>query len=379
MRQRVSLITVVVILAAVTGSVGAAAGTAPLDHGTSDCEFPVTATDATGEEVTVESEPQRVVTLNPSAAQTMWEIGGRDKVLGVSQYATYLDGATEKANVSGSGPSSINIERVVDLEPDLVLAPNTIQNETIDALREAGLTVYRFSLQTSIDDIKHKTLLTGQLTGQCEGAEETVDWMEAELNTVEEAIQGRDRPRVLYVFFGYTGGTGTFAHAVIETAGGTNIAAAANISGYQPISDEVVVDRDPEWIVVNDGAPQVPQSAAYNGTTAVQNDQIVVLQEEYISQPAPRIVRSVKKLAQTLHPEAYEAVANGTATDDGTTAAGESTSSPMTDDGTSANDGTTVAGESTPSPTAENTPGFGIGVAAIALAATILLFRRFDR
>ncbi|MFB9808829.1 ABC transporter substrate-binding protein [Haladaptatus pallidirubidus] len=90
------------------------------------CSFPVTKADATGTEVSLDEQPQRVVTLSPSAAQIMWEIGAKDKVVGVTQYANYLEEADKKANVSGTGQSFVNIEKVVSLEPDLVLAPSTV-------------------------------------------------------------------------------------------------------------------------------------------------------------------------------------------------------------------------------------------------------------
>ena len=157
------LLAVVVLAAAFVPAV-AGAQTAE-----GDCSFPVERTDVTGTEVRVTEEPTRVVTLNPSAAQTMWEIGAQEKVTGVTKYASNLDGAAEKTNISGAG-QTINNEEVVGLEPDLVLAPNTVSNDTVGTLREAGLTVYRFQEAESIDDIKRKTAIIGELTGECAGA-----------------------------------------------------------------------------------------------------------------------------------------------------------------------------------------------------------------
>jgi iron complex transport system substrate-binding protein len=376
-----ALFALVMLVATVSGAVSAADGgvTAPdtTAPGAADaqttCQFPLSSTDATGTNVTVSAEPERVVTLSPSAAQTMWEIGGREKVVGVTQYASYLEGAGERTNVSAAGNAFVDTETVVSLQPDLVLAPNVIPNETVSKLREAGLTVYRFRAASSIGDIREKTLLMGRLTGECEGAEETVGWMDERLATVEAATEGEDRPRVLYVFFGYTAGEGTFSDTVITTAGGRNVAAEANITGFRQISSEVVVQRNPQWIVVNDGATQVPQTDAYNSTTAVQQDQIVVVQEAHISQPAPRIVEAVVTVTRALHPDAYErAVENETATE--TTPAETTTTAPTTEPAeATATPGTADAGTGT---TGAEAPGFGVGVAALALVATGLLARR---
>ncbi|MFB6078001.1 MAG: cobalamin ABC transporter substrate-binding protein, partial [Halarchaeum sp.] len=104
MRTHAGLLLVLALV--VAGGAAPAAATAPAataDEGAAatTCAFPVTVTDATGANVTVADEPGRIVTLNPSAAQTAWEIGAKPKVVGVSQYASYLDGASERANVSG--------------------------------------------------------------------------------------------------------------------------------------------------------------------------------------------------------------------------------------------------------------------------------------
>jgi hypothetical protein len=76
-------------------------------------------TDATGEEITLQERPERVTTTNPSAAQTMWEIGAKEKVVGLTKYAAYLEGAETRTNVSGA-EQIVSLERVVALEPDLV-------------------------------------------------------------------------------------------------------------------------------------------------------------------------------------------------------------------------------------------------------------------
>ena len=328
------------------------------------CEFPVTVTDATGTDVRVDDRPERIVTLSPSAAQTMWEIGARDRVVGVTQYATYLEGADSRTNVSGAGQTLISTEQVVGANPDLVLAPNVVSNETVTALRDAGLTVYKAEFADSLQDVADKTRLYGRLVGNCEAANATADQMESDLATVEEAVDGEDRPRVLYTFFGFTAGEGTFIDEIITTAGGENVAAEANITGFKRISPETVVAEDPEWLVLNSDSPQVPQSDAYNSTTAVQEDNVVVLNSNYISQPAPRVIQSVRTLAQAFHPEAY-AQANATATPTATP-----TETPTETPGT-----TTQAVDDTPA-TTTSTPGFGAVVTLVSMLGVALLARR---
>lgn len=353
--------TLTVVLPALLILAAAASGVTMADSGTDaavECSYPFSSTDATDSEVTVSEAPDRIVTLGPSAAQTMWEIGGKYKVVGVSKYAAYLDGSAAKTNVSGSGQTFVVAEKVIALEPDVVLAPNIITNGTVEQLRNAGLTVYRFEAAESLDDIKEKTLLTGKLSGECQGATETVARMESKLETVREAVAGAERPRALYTFFGYTAGSETFIHEIITTAGGENVAATVGIEGYAQLNQEIVVDENPEWIVLNSGAPTVPETDAYNGTYAVQHDQVVVVDENYISQPAPRIIQPVVTLAKAFHPEAY-AAANTTPTPTPTPTPTATTREPITDSPTVTTQPTTES---------DGQPGFGV------LAVLVVIF-----
>lgn len=357
-----------VLLAVVVLTAAFAPAVAGAQTAEGDCSFPVERTDVTGTEVRVTEEPTRVVTLNPSAAQTMWEIGAQEKVTGVTKYASNLDGAAEKTNISGAG-QTINNEEVVGLEPDLVLAPNTVSNDTVGTLREAGLTVYRFQEAESIDDIKRKTAIIGELTGECAGATETVKWMESRLATVDQAVEGTDRPDAIYVFFSYTSGQNTFIHTLIERAGGNNIAADADIDGYKPVNQEVVINRNPEWILLNSDWDEVPKTAAYNSTTAVQEDNVLVINKNQLNRPAPRVVYALTAMAETFHPEAY-AAANTTDTTTAMSTATEDTTAETTAD---PSEQTPTTAEQTPA-TAEQTagggsPGFGLVAALLALAA----------
>jgi iron complex transport system substrate-binding protein len=270
------------------------------------CSFPVTVTDATGQRVTVEDRPGRIVALQPSVAQTLWEIGARDRVVGmpVNEYTAYLNGSEQRTDVVQADDFTTDVETVVSLEPDVVLAPNVVSNETVGQLRELGLTVYRFGYGRSLADIYRKTNRTGQLVGECETATAVVASMRTRVDRIRRAVAGRERPRVLHSSGQYTAGNGTFVHDAIRIAGGRNIAAEAGIEGYRTISDEVVLKRDPEWIVHTGEAGDLADRAAYANTTAIRSNQTVVLDSNLLSQPAPRVVVPVTRLAKRLHPEA---------------------------------------------------------------------------
>ena len=360
MRRTIAAVVGLLVLSAAAPAALVGPATAQGDGG-GQCSFPTTATDATGTEVTVNDRPERVVTLGPSAAQTMWEIGGRSQVVGVSQFAGFLDGADERTVVTAGNRSTVQIEKVIGLTPDLVLAPNTTDPRAVQRLRAAGITVYHFGAASSIEDVYAKTRLIGRLTGNCAGASETVRSMKAQVSAVESAVEGTESPTVFYAMSGgYTAGNGTFIHELISTAGGTNLAAAAGISGYAQISSETILNRDPDYIVVSSPNPAsvenpktlLPDSSALRQTTAYRQGNVVVVNSNYVSQPAPRIVRPLTAIAEAIHPNvSVPANASANATTDANATGGGAT-------------------------TETSTPGFGAGVAALALLTSGLLARR---
>ncbi|WP_193310113.1 PGF-CTERM-anchored ABC transporter substrate-binding protein [Halorubrum halophilum] len=262
--------------------------------GADTCEFPVELTDATGTTITLDERPERVTTINPSAAQTMWELGAEDRVVGVTQYAFYLDGAEARQNVSAGFGASV--ERVVATDPDLVLAPNASAGD-VAPLREQGLTVYHFKSATSIDDIAEKTETIGRLVGACERAAATNEEMYDAVAEAENRTADLDRPAALYPLGdGYVAAGNTFIDEIMRVGGTENVAAAEG-DGYPQLSNEVILQTDPELLIVTDPEAPILDEEPYASTTAGREGNYVVLNVNYLNQPAPR---SVIESAETL-------------------------------------------------------------------------------
>jgi iron complex transport system substrate-binding protein len=345
-------------------------GTEPQQLTNGSCAFPVTATDATGSEVTVENEPQQVVALGPSTAQTLWEIGAKEKVTGmpVNQYTAYLNDTTNRTDVMQADDYTVAVEEVVGLDPDLVLAPNIIPNETIETLRGAGLTVYKFDIARSLADINEKTNRTGQLVGACEGAAETVSNTQERINAIDQAVGDEERPRVFYPQSGgFAPGNGTFIHTVMETAGGDNIAANAGIEGYRQISNETIAERNPEWIITSN-VTTIPTGEPYASTTAIEQNQTIVVNPNLISQPGPRIVVPMTKIAHQLHPQAMQEanLTTTAATEQSTSNNSQATNSPNESGATVVTDGGTTEEIAAQSTAVETTNSPGLSSAATA-------------
>ncbi|MFC7073139.1 PGF-CTERM-anchored ABC transporter substrate-binding protein [Halovenus rubra] len=379
---------IVMLVVALLGSV-VAGGVAATESGTAttqaSCEFPVELEDNSGQAITLEEEPQEVVVLAPNNAQHMWEIGAQEKVIGmpVNPYTSYLDGSEERTHVVDQQGIPVQ-EEVVSLEPDLVIAASITPEDSIQQLRDAGLTVYQTPLMGSVDDMLTEVERMGQLVGACEGATETVEETRQRITEIEQAVSDEENPSVYYdLGFPFTVGEGTLENELITMAGGDNIALEADKPSYFQISEEVIINNDPEWLILSEGA-SIPDVTAIQESTAVKEDQIIRVNPNYISQHGPRNVIALETMAEALHPDAMAELdatptptpsptPTATSTSDGTaTATPTSTETPM--------DETTPAPTETMTPEGEDSSdddgaGFAVGAAVAALAVFGLVGR----
>jgi iron complex transport system substrate-binding protein len=386
-RTAVLVLALLVCLAALpasTSAVPTATEGGALAHAAqTDCSFPASATDATGTEVTVSEEPGRIVVLQASAAQVMWELGIQDRVVGmpVRPYTEYLNGSREKTGVLNED-GSVNRERVVALDPDLVVAPNVVPNETVESLRNAGITVYKSGFPSSLASITEKVSLYGRLAGECERARSVSEAFDASVESIRENASERYNPRVFYYFFNFTAGQGTFTNEIVEAAGGRNVAAEAGVTGYRQVNLELVAERNPEVVVVTDDSA-VPSGEPWNSTAAYRNDRIVRVDTNLIQQPAPRVVEPMRTLST-----AFAAVENSTSTPSPTPEGETGAATPEPTPTRTVSD--TVMATTTPGATPDETtppgttpggtdgdgPGFGVVGALVALVGAALLVAR---
>jgi len=292
-----------------TGASGAASAGALAD---THCTYPMTVTDATGTEMEIEQDPGRLAALAPSAAQILWSIGADEETVAIPQdyYIGYLNGTEGKTDVVNDDGSIIT-EAVVGAQPDLVLAPNVVPNETVETLRSSGLTVYKFEAASDLEAVSEKIELYGQLTGNYERAGEVSARMQGQVQAIRDAVSGEENPRVFFSLGGgWTAGEDTFVGQIVAAAGGDNVAAGEinTSNGYGTLSNEIITETDPEWIVQNGQFGTVPKTPAFNGTTAVQEGNVVRVNRNFMTQNGPKNVEALKTIAAALHPEAYEAI-----------------------------------------------------------------------
>ena len=131
--------------------------------------FPVTIKDATDEDVVIEAKPEKIVSLIPSNTEIAFALGLGDEIVGVNDYDNYPEEALEKEKIGGM---EFNVEKIISLQPDLVLAHGgTAMGSSaagLQQIRDAGITVLVVNDATNFDTVYDSIEMIGKATGKVE-------------------------------------------------------------------------------------------------------------------------------------------------------------------------------------------------------------------
>jgi iron complex transport system substrate-binding protein len=276
----------------------------------SQSEFPLTIKDSTGTEVKLDKKPERIVSLMPATTEIAYAVGAGDKVVGVSNFDNYPEEVKKKEKV---GDLKVNVEKVVSLEPDVILA-DTGNGEAVNALRKTGIPVVVMEAKT-FDQIYQSIEMIGKATGNEKKASEVVGKMKADVQDVQEKVKSipeAKRPNVWIEVDPslFTAGTGTFMHDMVTMAGGKNI--ASDLEGWKQLSEEKILQRNPDVILNTYGyydkasAEKIKQRPKWQQVKAVKEGRVFSLDSDVVNRPGPRITEGLKEIAKDLHPELFQ-------------------------------------------------------------------------
>ena len=261
--------------------------------------------DDLGRLVTINGTPQRIVSLAPSNTEILFVLGLGDKVVGVTDYCDYPPEALNKTKVGGY--ATPDVEKIVALNPDLVLVAYDTPMDVIIGMAGLGLTVFGIKT-TDLEDLLNDIRRIGEITDKEVEAQALTSDMESRIQAVTSQTEELEqRPRVFYIVWNdplWTAGSGTFIDELIEKAGGVNV--AENMTGYGTISIEEVIARNPEIIIASelsyDWALNATELAS---TNASQSGRIYTCDDDLVQRPGPRLVEGLDWFAHFIHPEIF--------------------------------------------------------------------------
>ncbi len=267
--------------------------------------------DMLGRSVPISAGPLRVVSLAPSLTEIVFALGRGDWLVGVTDFCDYPPEARSKPKIGGS--MTPDLERVVGLRPDLVLA--TAEGNPRDTV--AQLTRLRIPVFAVKPDGYAGVLASLEAVGravQAEAAATTlVRDIQRRMAAVANAVADRPHPRVLYLVWTdplIAAGPLTYIHDLIEMAGGANVVRERSVP-YPRLGWEEIVRAAPEVILVashREGSDHRPVGQAWKewqSVPAVRTGRVLAVPGDTIHRPGPRVVEGVERLARAIHPEAF--------------------------------------------------------------------------
>jgi iron complex transport system substrate-binding protein len=271
--------------------------------------YPLTIKDSYDRVVTIDREPQRIISLAPNITETIFALGMSEKLVGRTDFCDY---PAEVKNIASVGYiDEPSIEKITELKPDLVIGSSILKKESSQKIEELGIKLILIKDEISFDGVYQVIEKVGEALNASDKAKEVTDGMKQKVKDVADKVNGKGKPVVYYVVgFGqggdFTSGKGTFQGQIIEMAGGTN--AAGDVEGWQ-YSLEKLVEKNPDILICSkyfDSKKGIESANGYKDLKAVKEGKLFEIDNNMIDRQGPRLADGLVEIARIIHPEAFK-------------------------------------------------------------------------
>ncbi|MGM9929800.1 MAG: ABC transporter substrate-binding protein [Bacillus sp. (in: firmicutes)] len=277
--------------------------------------YPVTITDDAGNEVTIEKQPETIVSLLPSVTETLFALGLDEEIIGVSDYDNYPVETADKEKV---GSMDLNTEAILALQPDVAFLQDYHAENAADAIeqfKEAGITVVIVETSSDFAGAYETIEMVGTATGTEEEADIIVNEMKAKVEEIKEKAKEVTETKTVWVEISpqpdlFTAGDGTFIDEMLDMIGAENV--AGELEGWPKVSEEEAVNYNPDVILttygyyVEDAKEQVLARDGWQEVTAVKNGDVYDVDSDMVTRPGPRLVDGLEEIAKVVYPDVFQ-------------------------------------------------------------------------
>lgn len=311
-KKRILAIILLIVVASVLSGCGEKPPQTPVSgsHGNG---YPLTIADDSGRSVTLEKQPERIVSLSPSHTEILFALGLKDRIVGVTEYCDYPEEALSKTKIGGF--STPSVEKIIELRPDLVLAGD-MHHQPVITLEAAHVNVLVFSPST-LGEILAVIDKIGQASGEGPAAQNLLDNLQQRVDAVTNKVKGvkGDKPLVFYEVWHeplISAADNTLIGELIRLSGGENLIGSSK-DLYPKISEEIILEKNPDVMIHSYGhgsseslsADTILQRHGWGHLNFVQNNRITGLDANLIDRAGPRIVEALEAVARAIHPDLY--------------------------------------------------------------------------
>lgn len=252
------------------------------------------------------SYPQRIISLGPALTEQLYLLGAEDKLVGVTVYCCKPRQAQKKEKVGTV--LKVNLEKIIHLQPDVVLATSLTNLKDIEKLKGLGIKVVTFPQAKNFSQLCEQFLELARLVGKEKVAREIVHRARTKVEIIKRQVKDLPRPKV-FVQIGarplFTAGKDSFINDYIEIAGGENIANDVKIGFY---SREKTLEDNPDIIIITtmgiagEGEKEIWRN--FETLNAAKNDKIYIVDSDKFCSPTPvSFVQALEEMVKILHSE----------------------------------------------------------------------------
>ena len=275
--------------------------------------FPVTVTDQLGREVTIEKEPQKLVSGYYISTSIVIALDLEDKLVGVEakagKRAIYKLAAENIVALPSVGTAKeFDLEGCAALSPDLVIVPAKLKDK-IASMEELGLTVIAVNPENN-DLLKEAVELIGKATGQTAKADDLVKTIDKGISTLKDRVTSETNPTVYLAGNSnilQTAGAKMYQNTLIENAGGVNVAAEIDDNYWAEVSYEQILKWDPDYIILAADADYTVEDVLKDTNLAdckaVKNGNVYIVPSdaEALDSPVPAGYLGSYYIASVIH------------------------------------------------------------------------------
>jgi len=270
----------------------------------------ISVTDMMGRQITLDAPAERIVVLTAADCEILYAVGAGDTLVGRGEYCNYPEEVLNVPSVQSGAET--NVEQIIALRPQVVIMSIMAQSkEQVATLEDAGIKVVAVNAQ-DIEGVYTAIKLIGKITGKDAEAENIVAKMKGTFSELSQKAVG-DESKTIYfevspLEYGlWTAGSGTFMNELADMLGLTNV--FADVQGWGEISQEQVIERDPDYIVttamdLGGGLSPVDEILGRKGwekMKAVANKNILNVDTDKISRPGPRLAEAFSEMYNFIY------------------------------------------------------------------------------
>ncbi len=334
MKRNLKILSLILSLVFITGIFGACTNstnqqasetTKAIDtsvKNTTTEKFPMTLEDSKGTKVTLKAKPAKIVSLPLGTCEMLMSLVDKSRIAAMTYYVddAKVSNIADEAKGVGKRIES-NAEKIIALQPDLVLMDNLADANVVKQLRDANITVFMLNTPSNVDQVKDNLKIVGKIVGEEAKAQDLIKWMDQKLKDVSDRIElmtDDQKQTVLdYSEMSTTSGKGTNFDDIVTRAGLINPVSKAGLEGWPELSKEMIIKYNPQIIILPSWYydtkvnfyslnEKIKGDKALANIKAVKNNKIITVPYNHISSTSQYAVLAVEDIAKVAYPGLFK-------------------------------------------------------------------------